>query len=79
MNVNWKHIGTVTDNEPFLIKGLNIWNFEWKSTGQRFHLKDPLYNSLHIIDVYEIKLDAISIRFAASEFSNGVWGIYEEI
>ena len=43
MTTNWKHIKTITFNEPFEIEGLNIWNYKWVDTGNKINLKDPIY------------------------------------
>lgn len=75
-NDNWKHITTITDGERFEINGLNIWDHNWKNTGERIQIKDPLYGQEHSFLVYEITTEQISAIFAAGEFSNCVWGIY---
>jgi len=73
---NWEHIKTLVDGERFEINGMNIWNSEWKNTGERIQIKDPLYGKDYTFTVYEIMNEEASITFAAGEFSNCVWGIY---
>lgn len=73
----WIHKRTVIDGEKYKLNGLNVWDFKWFSTGTTI-VKDPLYNQDHEMQVYEIKTDNKIIRFAAGEFSNGVWGFYKE-
>jgi len=52
---------------------------EWKDCIAKYEIAtvtDPLYGSARQFRVYEIALDGRTIRFAASEFSNNVWGYY---
>lgn len=76
MNINWKHLNTVPDGYKFNIKGLNIWDYPWKNTGEKIIVKDPLYAREHNLCVYEIRKGDLTIKFAAGEFSNCMWGIY---
>ena len=76
MENNWKHIKTIVDGDEFRIKGLNIWEHNWKRTGQKIVVKDPLYGQEHSMDIYEIANKESTVVFAAGEFSNCVWGIY---
>lgn len=78
MNKNWKHIKTIIDSEPYEIKGLNIWDFEWERTGESIKIKDPNYGQDYTFNVYQISHKSEVIRFSAGEFSNCVWGIYLE-
>jgi len=76
MNENWTHIKTIADGDAFEINGLNIWNFKWIDTRQSINIKDPNYGQDYVFGIYEITNDNKTIRFAAGEFSNCVWGIY---
>lgn len=76
MNIDWKHIKTVVDGDEFQIRGLNIWEHEWERTGQKIDVKDPLYGQDYILDIYKIENKDSTVKFAAGEFSNCVWGIY---
>ena len=55
----------------------NIWNKEWKNTGEKINVKDPLYNQNYTFEIYEINDNGKTIKFSAGEFSNNIWGIYE--
>ena len=66
------------DGNLFRINGLNIWDYDWKNTGETISIKDPLYNQPYTLNVYEIKNNERTARFAAGEFSNLIWGIYLE-
>ena len=78
MASNWKHLKTVIDSDPFELEGLNIWEHEWKSTGKSINIRDPLYSQDYTFNVFEISDGTKVIRFAAGEYSNCVWGIYQE-
>jgi len=73
---NWEHIKTLVDSERFEINGMNIWDSDWKNTGESIQIKDPLYGQHYTFTVYEIMNEQSSAKFAAGEFSNCVWGIY---
>jgi hypothetical protein len=77
MDTNWKHIKTIVDGELCKIEGLNIWDYEWKNTDERVSVKDPLYGQDHTLTVFEISDQNTTVTFAAGEFSNCVWGIYQ--
>ncbi len=75
--MNWKFSKTVKEGEPYLIQNVNIWGKQWKKTGEKINVKDPLYNQNYIFNVYEINEEGKNIKFSAGEFSNNIWGIYE--
>lgn len=72
----WEHIKTIIDGELFNINGCNIWDFQWNDTGERIQIKDPHYGQAFTFSVYQITCGQTTVRFAAGEFSNCVWGIY---
>ncbi|WP_057938810.1 hypothetical protein [Algoriphagus resistens] len=74
--MEWKHLTTVVDGNGFSIDGLNIWDYDWKATGEKINVKDPLYGQEYTMDIYEIANENVIVRFAAGEFSNCIWGIY---
>jgi hypothetical protein len=76
MITNWKHIKTIANNEPFEIQGINIWDYEWRDSGEKINLKDPIYFQDYSFSIFNIKTKKSNILFAAGEFSNCVWGIY---
>ena len=78
MDSRWIHSKTIVDSEPFAIEGVNIWDHPWENTGESIAIKDPLYNQDYRFTVYKIATSGKSILFAAGEFSNCVWGIYEK-
>ena len=58
--------------------GVNIFKYNWKSTGERVEVTDPLYGRSHLLYVYTVKIHKEEYKFAAGEFSNCVWGFYVE-
>lgn len=72
----WQFIGYNTDEKSFLISDINIWSFAWYDVGEKVEVKHPSYNQLHDFYVYTIFNGERVVKFAAGEFSNGVWGFY---
>ena len=72
----WTYQKAIAEGDEFVVNGLNIWDFNWQDTGQRIHIKDPLYGQAYTFTVYEIRKENTTALFAAGEFSNSVWGIY---
>ena len=75
--MKWNFSKTITDNEPYFIQNVNIWDKKWDNTGEKIYIKDPLHNQNYTFEVYEIENNGKRILFAAGEFSNNIWGIYE--
>ncbi|WP_332024749.1 hypothetical protein [Kaistella sp.] len=73
----WQFKKTIVDSEPYYIDNLNIWEFEWKNTGETIQIQDPLYKQNYSFNVYEINSGNKTTRFSAGEFSNLIYGIYE--
>ena len=55
--------------------GVNIFDYDWQTTGKRVKIKDPIYHQDHTFEVWQVEIDGQIHRFAAGEFSNCVWGI----
>ena len=58
--------------------GVNIFNYDWQTTGKRVKVQDPIYHQDHTFEVWQVEIDGQIHRFAAGEFSNCVWGFYLE-
>ncbi|MDE6282231.1 MAG: hypothetical protein K2M15_10700 [Oscillospiraceae bacterium] len=58
--------------------GVNIFDYEWESTGKRVTVRDPLYGQEYKMAVYTVMIDGQQHEFAAGEFSACVWGFYLE-
>ena len=53
-------------------------DYNWQTTGKRVKVKDQIYHQDHTFEVWQVEIDGQIHRFAAGEFSNGVWGFYLE-
>lgn len=73
----WECKGIIYDGEEFFIGGLNIWNYKWELIGKTTTVKDPKYKKVFRADIFKIQFNQTQIEFAAVEFSNCVWGIYQ--
>ena len=71
----WQHQITCFEGNGILF-GVNIFDYEWTQTGERVLVKHPHYNQHHNAPIYTVNIDGELHRFAAAEFSNGVWGFY---
>lgn len=76
ISTDWKFVKVVRDGEPFFIDGIGVWGHEWKDTGQSIYILDPVYQQPYTLPICEISVDGKTITFAATEFSNCVWGVY---
>ncbi|KAF1856318.1 hypothetical protein Lal_00049318 [Lupinus albus] len=45
----------VTEGDKFLIEGLNIWDYQWKDTNERFKAKDAYSENFNKVAIYEIE------------------------
>jgi hypothetical protein len=74
----WRDVHVGIEGDGLEIGGVKVWRHEWRSTGEpRLNLPHPSYrNQTHRYDIYEIGNAENSVRFAAGELSNGVWGFY---
>ena len=73
----WTYVGN-SAGEPFWLEpGIELWTHApWLRSGTRVRILDPLYGAAYEFDVYEIDVEGRRVRFAAGEFSNGIWGFY---
>jgi hypothetical protein len=74
----WRDVHVGFEADGLKIEGLEVWKHDWRSTDlQPIDLPHPSYRSqMHRYTIYEIGDAARSVRFAAAELSNGVWGFY---
>ncbi len=71
----WQFAAAGQEHEIVLF-GKHIFEYRWESTGKSVTVKDPLYNQDHRFGIYEVEIDGEIHKFAAGEFSNGIWGFY---
>ncbi len=72
----WQHEKTGVDGNTILF-GVNIFNYEWESTGKRVKVRDT-HGEERNFTVYTVTIDGRQYEFAAGEFSACVWGFYLE-
>ena len=75
----WKIVGTlVCEGEPLALGGLDPWRYQWRQLDQlTIAVPHPSYpQQRHQVRVYEIADGHTVVKFAAAEFSNGVWGFF---
>lgn len=75
--MSWKFETFGQDGQCKLF-GVNIFDYDWQSTGRRVNVQDPVYSQNHIFEVWHVEIDGQIRYFAAGEFSNCVWGFYLE-
>ena len=76
-NMAWEYETFGPDGQCKLF-GVNIFDYDWQTTGKRVKVKDPIYHQDHTFEVWQVEIDGQIHRFAAGEFSNCVWGFYLE-
>ena len=54
----WQHIITGTEGNTILF-GVNIFDYEWKDTGKRASVKDPLYGQEFMFPIYRVKINNV--------------------
>ena len=74
----WKHIAIGVEGDKVALAGLDPWQLEWHELGEPpITVAHPSYpQQRHPMCVYELRSGGKSVKFAAGEFSNGVWGFY---
>lgn len=61
---------------PMTIGAIRVWEHSWGPSLGRVEVTDPRHHRRFQANVYEIRADGAVARFAATEFSNGVWGFF---
>jgi hypothetical protein len=74
---NWIALGIVTEGSRVELNGVNLWDLNWKNTGQDVDLPHPQYlNQIHSFRICEGIYAKKIIRFAVAEVSNAVYAFY---
>ena len=62
-----------------MIDGVDVWQNKWThDVLEKVAVTDPRYGQTHHFTTWEIAVQGKKIRFAAGEFSNCVWGFYQQ-
>jgi hypothetical protein len=74
----WKFIGSSVEGARFEIRGVDVWSQQWVRDLEwdEADVKEPLYGQSFTFHVYRIQTVSGVARFAAGEFSNGVFGFF---
>lgn len=56
--------------------GVNIFRFPWRDCGEVADVTDPHHGTKKRFRVYEVTIEGQPRRFAAGEFSQGIFGFY---
>ncbi len=73
----WRLASIGFEGQSADVGGVDPWSVTWTADSGRITVAHPSYPSQrHVMTVYEVAGSAPPIRFAAGEFSNGVWGFF---
>jgi hypothetical protein len=74
----WNYVSIGFEGDQVSLGGLNPWQFEWHALNQPpITVAHPSYaHQRHSMWLYVIHAAENEVKFAAGEFSNGVWGFY---
>ncbi len=73
----WRFVSIGFEGDPTDIAGVNPWQVEWVSRHEQITVAHPQHpRERHQMFVYEVAETDPPVRFAAGEFSIGVWGFY---
>ena len=73
----WRFVSIGFEGDPTDIGGVDPWKIEWLSRHEHITVAHPQYpDQRHPMNVYDLAGTDPPVRFAAGEFSNGVWGFY---
>jgi len=66
------------EGDEVLLDGLNPWQNEWYDLEEAsIIVAHPSYpEQRHSMEISELRANGRTVKFAAGEFSNGVWGFY---
>lgn len=74
----WNLYAIGLEGDHIFIGGLNPWQHEWHSVKEPpITVAHPSYaDQRHTMWIYELRANGETVKFAAGEFSNGVWGFF---
>ena len=74
----WRFVSIGFEGDEVLLDGLNPWQNEWYDLEEAsIIVAHPSYpEQRHSMEISELRANGRTVKFAAGEFSNGVWGFY---
>ena len=74
----WRHVAIGFEGAAVSLAGLNPWQLKWRRLDEPAitvaHPSHP--EQRHPMWIYELRSNNRTVKFAAGEYSNGVWGCY---
>jgi len=77
-NSKWIFAGATPDGQSFKFAGIDVWKHQRVDTKEKAEVADPIYHQKFVFHVFEIRHGDKVIRFVAGEFSNCMWGVFEQ-
>lgn len=71
----WRFVGATVHGQKLAEWPVDFWQAKWVEDG-RAHLREPVYGEQRLIPTWYVELNGRRHAFAATEFSNGVYGFY---
>ena len=78
IDTDWRFTASSVDGQSLLIDGIDVWKYDWQDTKERVVVTDPSYHQEFTFYVFQIHHEGRTLRFAAGEFSNCIWGFYQQ-
>ncbi|MBS3992176.1 MAG: hypothetical protein KGZ87_00490 [Bacteroidetes bacterium] len=78
MQTKWNFKSLIVGGNTYKIDGYNIWDYEWRYLPSNIKVMDPQYKQEFKLDIIEFNVKENLVRFGLVEFSNNIYGIYEE-
>ena len=73
----WRSVGMCWDGDEFDIEGINPWQHEWVSQGERIVVAHPTYPAQrHDVEIWVIRTPDRVVSFAAGEMSSNAWAFF---
>ena len=76
--IKTKFLGS-SSSGVFCVDGVDLFQYQWKTTGKCAVVLEPENKKAHTFSVYEITVKEDLFQFVAGEWKPGVWGLYSII
>lgn len=57
--------------------GVNIFDYDWQTTGKRVKVKDPIYHQDHTFEVWQVEIDgqihALPLENSPTAYGDSIW------
>ena len=73
--MEWK-LARMVNNRKYVLEGVNIFDLEWKKTGEQVELKDVAHAARKMFDVCTVDLNGKEFKFAVCEIANNTFCFY---